>query len=93
MSSERQRRLEALYDAAVAQPAEAPQQRCQSLAVDVFHGEEVLAAGFADVVYAAHVWMRDLAREPNFLMEPRQQVGAMRELWRQELQSDGLSEL
>ena len=59
------------------QPADAPQQRREILAVDVLHREEVLAAGFADVVHAAHVRMRDLPREPNFLMEARQPVGAM----------------
>ena len=55
--------------------------------------EEVLASGFADVVHAAHVWMRDLSREPDFLMEPRKPVGAMRDLARQELESNNLSEL
>ncbi len=75
------------------QPADAPQQRREILAVDVFHREEVLAAGFRDVVHAADVRMRDLPRQPDFLMEARQPVGAMRELLRQELQRDRLSEL
>src|SRR6185503_20511386 len=75
------------------QPANAAQQRREILAVDVFHREEVLAAGFADVVYAAHVRMGDLPREPDFLMEARQPVGAMRDLLRKELESDSLSEL
>ena len=75
------------------QPADAPQQRREILAVDVLHREEVLAAGFADVVDAAHVRMGDLPREPDFLMEARQPVGAMRDLLRQELERDGLSEL
>jgi hypothetical protein len=39
------------------QSADAPQQRGEILAVDVFHGEEVLATGFADVVDAAHIRM------------------------------------
>jgi hypothetical protein len=75
------------------QPANAPQQRREILAVDVLHGEEVLASGFADVVHAAHVWMRDQPREPDFLMEPRKPVSAMRDLARQELESHSLSEL
>ena len=53
----------------------------------------MLAAGFGDVVHAAHVRMRDLPRQPNFLMEAREPVGVIRELLRQEFQSDRLSEL
>ena len=75
------------------QPADAPQQRGEILAVDVLHREEVLAAGFADVVDAAHVRMGDLPREPDFLVEAREPVGAMRDLVRQEFERDGLSEL
>ena len=75
------------------QPADAPQQRREILAVDVFHREEVLAAGFGDVVHAAHVRMGDLPRQPNFLMEAREPVGAIRDLLRQEFQRDRLSEL
>jgi hypothetical protein len=75
------------------QPADAPQQRREILAVDVLHREEVLAAGFADVVYAAHVRMGNLPREPNFLMESSQPVSAMHDLGRQELERDGLSKL
>ncbi len=75
------------------QPANAPQQRREILAVDVLHREEVLAADFADVVDAAHVRMGDLPREPDFLMEARQPVGAMRDILRQELERDGLSKL
>jgi hypothetical protein len=44
------------------QPADAPQQRREILAVDVLHREEVLATGFGDVVHAAHVRMRHLPR-------------------------------
>ena len=53
----------------------------------------MLAAGFGDVVHAAHVRMRDLPRQPNFLMEAREPVGVIRDLLRQEFQSDRLSEL
>ena len=59
------------------QPADAPQQRREILAVDVLHREEVLAVGFADVVHAAHVRMGDLPRQPDFLMEAREPVGAI----------------
>jgi hypothetical protein len=49
----------------------------------------VLAAGFGDVVHPAHVRMRDLPRQPNFLMETRQPGGVIRDLLRQEFQSAG----
>ena len=74
------------------QPADAPQQRREILAVDVLHRQEVLAAGFGNVVHAAHVRMRDLPRQPDFLMEACQPVGT-RDLLRQEFESDGLPEL
>ncbi len=45
------------------QPADAPQQRRQVLAVDVLHREEGGALELADVVDAADVRMRDLARQ------------------------------
>ena len=44
-------------------------------------------------MYAADTRMGDLSREPNFLMEECQPICAMRDLLRQELQSDGLAEL
>ena len=47
------------------QPADAPQQRREVLAVHVLHREEVLAVHLADVVHAADVRMRDLARDPH----------------------------
>jgi hypothetical protein len=68
-------------------------KRREILAVDVLHREKVLAAGFGDVVHAADVRMRHLPRQPDFLMEARQPVGAMRELLRQELERDRLSQL
>src|SRR4029079_19589497 len=75
------------------QTADAPQQRREIFPIDVLHREEMLAAGFADVVHAAHVGVRDLARETHFLMKPDQPIGSMRDLARQELQRNGLSEL
>jgi hypothetical protein len=75
------------------QPADSTQQRREIFTVDELHREKVLAAGFADVVHATHVRMRDLPGEPNFLMEARQPLGAIGELLRQELERDGLSEL
>ena len=54
------------------QPADAPQQRRQILAVHVLHREERVAVGFADVVDAADVRVRDLAREANLVVELRE---------------------
>ncbi len=75
------------------QAADPPEQRGEILAVDVLHREEVLPVDVADVVDAAHVRMRDLPGEPDFLMEAGQPVGAVHDLPRQELESDGLPEL
>ena len=57
------------------QPSDASQQRRQVFAVHVLHREERLAVGFADVVDAAHVGVRHLPRDADFLAEPRQPVG------------------
>ena len=57
------RRLQSLVG---GQAPDAAQQRCQILAVDVLHGEKVLALHLADVVDAADIWMRNLAGVANF---------------------------
>ena len=57
------------------QPADAPQQRREILAVHVLHREEVLAVGLADVVDAADVRVRHLARDADLVVEARQAVG------------------
>jgi hypothetical protein len=43
------------------QAADAAQQRRKILAVDVLHGEKMLAVYLADVVHAAHIRMGNLA--------------------------------
>ena len=55
------------------QPADAAQQRAEIFAIDVFHGKKRLAVDFADVVDAADIGMRDLARDAHFVVEARQQ--------------------
>ena len=77
----------------LGQAADAPQQRGEVLAVDVLHRQEVLAVGFADVVHAADVRMRDLARRCAL------RCGAASDTprscgsdCRQKLQRDGLAE-
>ena len=57
------------------QPADAPQQRGQVLAVDVLHRQEHVAVGFADVVDAADVGVADLPRDADLGAEPRQPLG------------------
>ena len=52
------------------QPAGAPQQRRQVLAVDQLHRIEDPVFGFADVEDAAHRRMRDLPREPHLVENP-----------------------
>ena len=44
------------------QPADAPQQRAEVFAVDVFHGEHVQTFDLGEVVNAAHVGVGYLAR-------------------------------
>ena len=75
------------------QAADAAQQRREILAVDVLHREEVLAAGFADIVDAAHVRVRDLPCEPDFLVKARQPIRSIGDLHRQELERHDLPEL
>ena len=56
-------------------PSNASQQRRQIFAVHILHRDERLAVGFADVVDPAHVGVRHLPRDADFLAEPRQPVG------------------
>ena len=49
------------------QPADAPEQRGQVLALDQLHRVEDAALGLADVEDAAHRGMRDLPRQPDFV--------------------------
>jgi len=74
------------------QAADAAQQAGEILAVDVFHREERLACGFADIVHAAHVGVRDLARDADFLVETRQQILIAARGFGQELEGDGLAQ-
>ncbi len=78
--------------AILRQPSDAPQQRRQVLAIDVFHREKRVAFELADVVDAADVRMRHLARHPHFRVQLRQPHWvAIHRFW-QELQRDRLSE-
>jgi hypothetical protein len=62
------------------QAADAQQQRGEILAVDVLHREEVLAPindRLADIEDAAHVRVRDLARDADFGQEPLRLTGSL----------------
>ena len=59
----------------VRQAADAPQQRRQVLPVDELHREERVAVGLADVVDAADVRMRDVARHAHLAAETLDAVG------------------
>src|SRR6516225_10688131 len=72
------------------QASDPGQQRSQVLAIHVLHGYEGRAFGFADVVDAADVGMRDLARNTDFTMEALQQALVAGGLFGQEFQCDGL---
>ena len=63
------------------------------LAVHVLHREERQAVDLADVVHAADVLVRDLAREPHLGVELREPHRVGLERRRQELQRDRLPEL
>ena len=55
----------------IVEKRQAPQQRGQILAVHVFHRQPGGAFGFADIVHAADIGMRDLPRDAHFVAEPR----------------------
>ena len=54
------------------EPADAPDQRGEVLAVDVLHREEAAAVRLADVVHAADVRVRHLPRDAELVVELRE---------------------
>jgi hypothetical protein len=72
---------------------DAPQETAQFLAIDVLHGNVRGAVHFADVVYAADVGMRDLARNPDLAVETFEQPGIAGGGFREKLQGYRLVEL
>ena len=75
------------------QATDAAQQRRQVLPIHVFHRDVMLALELADVVNAADVGMRNLARNADLVQKPLEQdtVGGQRR--RQEFQRDRLAQL
>ena len=74
------------------QAADAPQQRREILAVDVLHGEEAAAVGVAEIVEAAHVLVRHLARDAQLAVELREARGVGGDAVGEELERDRLPE-
>jgi hypothetical protein len=74
-------------------PADPAQQGAQVLAVDVLHGEVVVAVALADVVHATDVGVRDLPGEAHLLSESEDAVGVPGERSGKELDRDGVIEL
>ena len=68
------------------QPPDAAQQRPQVLAVHEFHGDELLAIRFADVVHATNAGVRNLARNAHFAVEPVERYFVVRYGFGQKLQ-------
>ena len=63
------RRLDGLVR---GQASDAAEQRREILAVDVLHRQEVLSVGLSQVIDPADVRVRDLTRDANLVVEPRQ---------------------
>ena len=82
-----------LERAVLREAADAAEQRREILAVHVLHRQERVAVDLADVVDAADVRVRHLARHPHFGVELRQPRGIAIDVRRQELQRDRLTEL
>ena len=74
------------------EPPDAAQQRRQIFPIDVLHRQEDAIVRFTDVVDAANVAMRDLARGANFVVELRQPRRILRDRFRQKLERDRLSQ-
>ena len=75
------------------QPADAPQERREVLAVHQLHGQEEVALRLPHVVHPADRRVRDLPRHPDLAVEPREPLAVCVEPVRQELEGDRLLEL
>ena len=72
--------------------ADAAERRREVLAVHVFHRQVEVTVDLADVVDAADVGVRDLARRPDLVVELREPDGIGADRVGQELQRDRLAE-
>ena len=74
------------------QPPNAAQQAPKILAIDVLHGQIRLPVHFPDVVNAADILVRDLARDPDFIVEAGEQIQIVFSRQGQKLQRHRLAE-
>ena len=74
------------------QSADAAQQGSEVLAIDVLHGEEMLAVHLADVVDATNIGMRDLAGVAHFSMKSGESRGIFLERGGKKLQRYDIAE-
>src|SRR5579863_54797 len=70
----------------------ASQQRRQIFAVNILHGEEVVALDIAHVVHAANIGVRNASRDPHFVLESLKQSLIARSFVGKELESHLLAE-
>ena len=75
------------------QPADAPQERGEVLAVDQLHGQEEVALRLPHVVHAADRGVRDLPGHPDLAVEAGEPLAVRVEAVGQELEGDRLLEL
>jgi hypothetical protein len=71
----------------------ASQQRVQIFAIDVFHRKVRKAFHLTDVINAANIGMRDLARDADFVVKARQRFWIAGGFLGQKLKGDRLAKL
>ena len=74
------------------QSTDAPQQRRQFFALDEFHRKKMAAIDLADVVNAADILMRNLARHAHLAMKARERGGVTQQMIGEKLERDWLRE-
>ena len=71
---------------------DAGEERCQVLAIDVFHGDERHAVDLADVEDAADVGVGNQPRDANLAVKALEEARVAGGLLGEEFESDGLAE-
>src|SRR5262245_62068412 len=79
--------LDSGADAERVEPVENPSH---ALAFDEFHGDEGDAVGAVEIVDTAHILVRNLAREPQFILESVDERRLLRNLRFQNLERNDL---
>jgi hypothetical protein len=87
------RAIRAISPAVVRRPSSSSAGgHCEILAVDELHRQKELALDLSNVVHAADVRVRHLARRANLVVKLRESYGVASHVVGQELQCDRLSE-